>query len=90
MEESTRILPWMPDSFQEWPTIQVVNRYFSPSNGGASPEASLLFDDVVDPIGILASLQRAGYRHTADNKVGYFKRVKSMDDLHFKYISAFN
>jgi hypothetical protein len=86
MKTSEEIVPWIPELFQEWTTVQAVNRYFTPSTV-ASANAFLPLDALIDPVGILAALQTTGYHYTSDNQVGYFERVVAEDDLHFQYVS---
>ena len=66
--------PWVPSQFDEFPSIEISNRYFT-------RRSEILADDIasfscdIDPTGILA--RRAGdtFTHAVDNVVVYYDRV---------------
>jgi hypothetical protein len=66
---------WTPDKYKEWSSIGAGNRYFSTGIIAATGE-TVPFDSLVDPDGLLASVDANKYRHTVDNDVGYFQREK--------------
>jgi hypothetical protein len=78
---SDKLQDWNPDMFNEWIVVGAGNRYFSTGAIAASAEV-VPFNDLVDPNGILASVD-SKYRHTVDNEVGYFQR-KTKDDGGFQ------
>jgi hypothetical protein len=75
---SDKLQDWTPDAFGEWMAVGAGNRYFSTGTIAATAEV-VPFNDLVDPDGILASVD-SKYRHTVDNEVGYFQREKKNDD----------
>ena len=85
LTESIEMLPWTPEIFQDWKSVRIVNRYFCPQNS-ATEEDLATFDSEIDPFGILTAMQNSGFRHSVDNEVGYFERVKREDDTHFQYV----
>lgn len=66
---------WTPDTFQGWKSVHICNRYFGPHG----QDGSMPFHPLVDPNDTLGALEKRGYRHTEDNDVGYFQRVKRED-----------
>jgi hypothetical protein len=68
-----QLQPWAPDKFRDWNSIGAGNRYFSTGTIAATAE-TVPFDSLVDPEGILASVDGNKYHHTVDNAVGYFQR----------------
>ena len=81
---SDKLQVWTPDTFREWSAVSVGNRYFSTGAIAASAEA-VPFNNLVDPDGVLATVDSDKYRHTVDNDVGYFERQKK-DDGGFRYV----
>jgi hypothetical protein len=70
-----QLQPWAPDKFRDWSCIGAGNRYFSTGTIAATAE-TVPFDSLVDPEGVLASVDSNRYCHTVDNAVGYFQREK--------------
>jgi hypothetical protein len=69
-----KLLPWMPSTFSGYKTIQSYNRYFT-STKLANHSDAVPFDSLIDPYGVLASVDQSRYIHTAANNVGYFARL---------------
>lgn len=61
-------------TYEEFPAINVVNRYFTPRGGAASEEIQPLTAEV-DPNGYLAKAAGSTYVHTEENKVYYFEKI---------------
>jgi hypothetical protein len=66
---------WAPDKFRDWSSLNAGNRYFSTGTIAATVKI-VSFDSLVDPEGILASVDTNRYRHMVNNAVGYFQREK--------------
>ena len=60
--------------YEEFPAIDVVNRYFTP-RGGADTEKIQPLTEEVDPNGYLAKAAGSMYVHTEENKVYYFEKA---------------
>ena len=60
--------------YEDYPAIDVANRYFTPRGGADSEEIRPLTDEV-DPFGYLAKAAGTTYVHTKDNKVYYFENA---------------
>jgi hypothetical protein len=61
-------------TFEEFPAIEVANRYFTPRGGAALEEIRPLTAEV-DPNGYLAKAAGSTYVHTEENKVYYFEKI---------------
>jgi hypothetical protein len=81
---SEKLQDWAPDIFRNWTAVGAGNRYFSTGAIAASADA-VSFNHLVDPDGVLGSVNSDKYRHTIDNEVGYFERQKK-DDGSFRYV----
>jgi hypothetical protein len=57
--------------YEEFPAVDVANRYFTPKSGADSEEIRPLTAEV-DPNGYLAKAAGTTYVHTEENKVYYF------------------
>ena len=60
--------------YEEFPAIDVTNRYFTPKGGADSQEIRPLTAEV-DPNGYLAKVAGSTYVHTEENKVYYFEKA---------------
>lgn len=60
--------------YEEFPAIEVANRYFTPRGGADSEEMRPLTAEV-DPNGYLAKAAGSAYVHTEENKVYYFEKA---------------
>ena len=60
--------------YEEFPAIDVSNRYFTPRGGANSEEIQPLTTEV-DPNGYLAKAAGSAYVHTEENKVYYFEKT---------------
>ena len=60
--------------YEEFPAIDVANRYFTP-RGGADTEDIRPLTEEVDPNGYLAKAAGSMYVHTEENKVYYFEKA---------------
>lgn len=69
----SKLHPWMPGTFAGYKTIEADNRYFT-SAKFANRSNVVPFDPLVDPDGVLASVDQSRYLHVASNNVGYFTR----------------
>jgi hypothetical protein len=78
------LLDWMPGMYQQSTSIKATNKYFYKGQRSLSSEV-VPFDALVDPGGILDSVDKNEYRHTSDNHVGYFVHV-SKDADNFTYV----
>jgi hypothetical protein len=83
-----KLQDWAPDTFRDWSAVGAGNRYFSTGAIAASAEA-IPFNNLVDPDGVLATINSNKYRHTVDNEVGYFERQKK-DDGGFRYVLIYS
>jgi hypothetical protein len=61
-------------TYEDFPAIDVANRYFTPRSGADSKEIQSLTTEV-DPNGYLAKAAGATYVHTEENKVYYFEKT---------------
>jgi hypothetical protein len=66
------LLPWIPDSFLQWPGVFASSRYFTDMQRH-SYEEPIPFDRMEDPDGVLTSMSGGHYAHCEDNKVEYFR-----------------
>lgn len=83
------LIPWAPSFFQDFPSIDISNRYFSKKKDAL--EAPIPFGLDVDPHGLLAHLIQGDLAHTSDNEVLYYQRIieSSPEDwryVHFQFI----
>lgn len=62
--------------FEEWPAIEVANRYFTPKAVARSEDIRPIGADV-DPFGSLHKAASSSFVHTEENKVLYFQRKES-------------
>ncbi|KAI0755937.1 hypothetical protein BC629DRAFT_1272449, partial [Irpex lacteus] len=77
------LLPWTPIIDGGHKCLEFSNRYFSSGQmDGLNP---VEFDPSIDPKGILANLETNG-KHTDDNVVLYFERVKAQNKDDSSYI----
>ena len=60
--------------FEDFPAINVANRYFTPRSSADSEEIRPLTAEV-DPNGYLARAAGSTYVHTEENKVYYFEKA---------------
>jgi hypothetical protein len=60
--------------YEEFPAIDVANRYFTPRGSADSKEIQPLTAEV-DPNGYLAKAAGTTYVHTEENKVYYFEKA---------------
>ena len=60
--------------YEEYPTIDIANQYFTPRGGANSEEIQPLTAEV-DPNGYLAKAAGSMYVHTEENKVYYFEKA---------------
>ena len=61
-------------TYEEFPAIDVANRYLTPRDSTTSEEIRPLTADV-DPNGYLARAAGSTYVHTEENKVYYFEKT---------------
>ena len=66
---------WIPTSFQGHPSIDVSNRYFTPSQH-ALQERHISFSPAIDPDNVLAEAMGEEFVHTEDNEVEYYEAHK--------------
>ena len=66
---------WVPSSFQGHPSVDVSNRYFTPSQH-ALQERHISFSTAIDPDNILAQAMGEEFVHTEDNEVEYYEAHK--------------
>ena len=59
--------------FEEWPAIEVANRYFTPKAVARLEDIRPIGADV-DPFGILQRAASSSFVHTEENRVLYFQR----------------
>jgi hypothetical protein len=62
--------------FEEWPAIEVANRYFTPKAIARLEDIRPIGADV-DPFGSLHKAASSSFVHTEENKVLYFQRNES-------------
>jgi hypothetical protein len=75
---------WIPTLYRDWPSVTISNNYFS--TGRAALELPVVdFDPLVDPNGILASVDTSRFHHTSDNAVGYYEK-KTKGENGFKSV----
>ena len=67
--------PWVPSSFQEHPSIDVSNRYFT-LRKHALQDLQISFSPVIDPDNILSEAMGEEFVHTEDNEVEYYEARK--------------
>ena len=60
--------------YEDFPAIDVANRYFTPRDGADCEEIRPLTAEV-DPNGYLAKVAGSTYVHTEENKVYYFEKA---------------
>jgi hypothetical protein len=60
-------------TFEEWPAIEVANRYFTPKAVARMEDIRPVGTDV-DPFGSLHKAAGSSFVHTEENKVLYFQR----------------
>ena len=60
--------------YEDFPAIEVANRYFIPRSGAVSEEIRPLTAEV-DPNGYLEKAAGSTYVHTEENKVYYFEKT---------------
>jgi len=63
-------------TYEEFPAIDVSNRYFTP-RGAADPEEIRPLTAELDPNGYLAKAAGSTYVHTEENRVYYFEKTGS-------------
>jgi hypothetical protein len=63
-------------TFEEWPAIEVANRYFTPKAVARLEDVRSIGTDV-DPFGSLHKAASSSFVHTEENKVLYFQRKES-------------
>ena len=71
---TTKMDNWSPKYYHGQQTVQSWNRYFT-----GWKDADLIphpFNELVDPNGILGSLDGGNLVHTVDNEVKYFERTE--------------
>jgi hypothetical protein len=66
---------WVPSAFQGHPSIDVGNRYFTPSQH-ALQDRQLSFSPVIDPDNVLSEAMGEAFVHTEDNQVEYYEARK--------------
>ena len=66
---------WVPSTFQGHPSIDVGNRYFTPSQH-ALQDRQISFSLAVDPDNILSEAMGDEFVHTEDNEVEYYEARK--------------
>ena len=64
---------WKPGTHRGFPTLDLSNRYFTPTRDAPNME-NVPFDKLVDPFGILEGMIESGYTHGEENTVRYFTR----------------
>ena len=62
--------------YEDFPAIDVANRYFTPRGSANSEEIQPLTSEV-DPHGYLAKAAGSTYVHTEENKVYYFEKTSN-------------
>jgi hypothetical protein len=62
--------------FEEWPAIDVANRYFTPKAAARKDDVRPIGIDI-DPFGSLSKAASSLFLHTEENKVYYFQRKES-------------
>jgi hypothetical protein len=62
--------------FEEWPAIDVANRYFTPKAVARTEDIRPIGINI-DPFGYLSKAASSSFVHTEDNKVYYFQRKES-------------
>lgn len=67
-----KMVPWKAGSFQEWDTIYISNRYFTPRRSHPNLQR-VAFDRFVDPDGTLEALAGDDKVHCIDNVVEYYE-----------------
>ena len=66
---------WTPSVFQEHPSIDVGNRYFTPRQF-ALGDRQIAFSAVIDPDNILSDAMGDNFVHVEDNHVEYYEARK--------------
>jgi hypothetical protein len=66
---------WVPSAFQGHPSIDVGNRYFTPSQH-ALQDRQISFSPAIDPDNILSEAMGDEFVHTEDNEVEYYEARK--------------
>lgn len=66
---------WVPSAFQGRPSIDVGNRYFTPSQH-ALQDRQVSFSPAIDPDNILSEAMGGDFVHTEDNEVEYYEARK--------------
>lgn len=69
---------WMPGEFDQKPTIDMANRFFTHRSQANRDDLSL-FCTNVDPDGVLRRALNDKCVHTSDNEVAYYERVSDGD-----------
>ena len=72
--------------FEEFLSIEMSNRYFTPRRGRAPGADEIPFSMDVDPHGLLAMASGKGFFHSADNEVLYFEKVLEERGEGYKYV----
>jgi hypothetical protein len=65
---------WTPDFYQEFPAVNISNRYFTDGSLGKGRQ-SIQFSPSVDPHHLLSSAG-PNLTHTLDNVVNFYKKVE--------------
>ncbi len=81
---SQSLSPWSPSLFQEYPSIDLSNRYFSRKRDSLEP--SIPFALGVDPQGLLSHLLQDDLVHTSDNEVQYYQRLAGDSPDEWRYV----
>ena len=66
---------WVPSAFQGHQSIDVGNRYFTPSQH-ALQDRQISFSPAIDPENILSEAMGEEFVHTEDNEVEYYEAHK--------------
>jgi len=67
---------WVPLTFQGHTSIDIGNRYFTPSQQVLQHDHQVPFSPVVDPDHILSTAMGNEFVHTEDNEVEYYEAHK--------------
>jgi hypothetical protein len=73
-----KLQPWTPGTFSGYTTVESRKRYFT-SPKLANHSDIVPFDPLVDPRGVLASVDQRRYFHTTADEVGYFTRLMTAE-----------
>jgi hypothetical protein len=73
-----KLQPWTPGTFSGYATVEAHKRYFTSAKLAIHSDI-VPFGPLIDPHGVLASVDQSRYFHTTADDVGYFSRLVTTD-----------